>query len=87
MFPQSFRSPSRFKRFHVKRGLSSLDSLRQVEIKTPAVVFKQQLIIFVEKLYGVLRDNLKKDISPLLTACIQVMFPESHAVNFVSSNF
>jgi hypothetical protein len=72
MFSQSFRSPARFKRFYVKRGLSSLDSLCQAEVKTPAATFKQHLIIFVEKLYGLLRDNLKKDISPMLTACIQV---------------
>lgn len=53
-------------------GLGGLEILRQVEAKYPALLFKQQLTAFVEKLYGMLRDNLKKEISPLLTACIQV---------------
>ena len=53
-------------------GLGGLDVLRQVEAKYPALLFKQQLTAYVEKLYGMLRDNLKKEISPLLTACIQV---------------
>ena len=49
-----------------------MDILRQVEAKYPALLFKQQLTASVEKLYGMLRDNLKKEISPLLAACIQV---------------
>jgi hypothetical protein len=54
------------------RGLSRLDGLRQVEAKYPALLFKQQLTAFHEKLYGMIRDNLKKEISPLLGLCIQV---------------
>jgi myosin-5 len=54
------------------RGLSRLDGLRQVEAKYPALLFKQQLTAFLEKLYGMIRDNLKKEISPLLGLCIQV---------------
>ncbi|KAK2412429.1 Myosin family protein with Dil domain-containing protein [Trifolium repens] len=53
------------------RGLSRLDGLRQVEAKYPALLFKQQLTAFLEKLYGMIRDNLKKEISPLLGLCIQ----------------
>ncbi|KAA3486140.1 myosin-17 [Gossypium australe] len=53
------------------RGLSRLDDLRQVEAKYPALLFKQQLTAFVEKIYGTIRDNLKKEISPLLGLCIQ----------------
>lgn len=48
------------------------DTLRQVEAKYPALLFKQQLTAYVEKIYGMIRDNLKKEISPLLGLCIQV---------------
>ncbi|XP_042488470.1 myosin-17-like [Macadamia integrifolia] len=51
--------------------LSGLDDLRQVEAKYPALLFKQQLTAFLEKIYGMMRDNLKKEISPLLGLCIQ----------------
>lgn len=47
------------------------DSLQQVEAKYPALLFKQQLTAYVEKIYGMIRDNLKKEISPLLGLCIQ----------------
>ncbi|RWW75218.1 hypothetical protein BHE74_00016765 [Ensete ventricosum] len=49
-----------------------VDKLRQVEAKYPALLFKQQLTAYVEKIYGMIRDNLKKEISPLLGLCIQV---------------
>lgn len=52
--------------------LGKLDDLRQVEAKYPALLFKQQLTAFLEKIYGMIRDNLKKEISPLLGLCIQV---------------
>ncbi|XAR53570.1 Myosin ATPase [Bertholletia excelsa] len=47
------------------------ENLRQVEAKYPALLFKQQLTAYVEKIYGMIRDNLKKEISPLLGLCIQ----------------
>ncbi|KAK4391839.1 Myosin-17 [Sesamum angolense] len=53
------------------RMLGRLDDLRQVEAKYPALLFKQQLTAFLEKIYGLIRDNLKKEISPLLGLCIQ----------------
>ncbi|XP_059594815.1 LOW QUALITY PROTEIN: myosin-17 [Vitis vinifera] len=53
------------------RVLGGLDDLRQVEAKYPALLFKQQLTAFLEKIYGMIRDNLKKEISPLLGLCIQ----------------
>jgi myosin V len=43
-----------------------------VEAKYPALRFKQHLTAYVEKIYGIIRDNLKKEISPFLTMCIQV---------------
>ncbi|XP_058085252.1 myosin-17-like isoform X2 [Magnolia sinica] len=53
------------------RLVGGLDDLRQVEAKYPALLFKQQLTAFLEKIYGMIRDNLKKEISPLLGLCIQ----------------
>ncbi|XP_044947714.1 protein OPAQUE1-like [Hordeum vulgare subsp. vulgare] len=43
----------------------------QVDARYPAILFKQQLTTCVEKIFGHLRDNLKKGISPLLSLCIQ----------------
>ncbi|KAH0450435.1 hypothetical protein IEQ34_021127 [Dendrobium chrysotoxum] len=53
------------------RMVNGLNDLRQVEAKYPALLFKQQLTAFLEKIYGMIRDNLKKEISPLLGLCIQ----------------
>ncbi|KAJ9564948.1 hypothetical protein OSB04_000914 [Centaurea solstitialis] len=47
------------------------DSFRQFEAKYPAMLFKQQLTAYIEKTYGLIRDNLKREISPLLGLCIQ----------------
>lgn len=44
----------------------------RIEAKYPALLFKQQLTAYVEKIYGMIRDGLKKEISPSLTMCIQV---------------
>lgn len=49
-----------------------LDELRQVEAKYPTLLFKQQLTAFLEKIYGMIRDKMKKEIAPLLASCIQV---------------
>ncbi|TQD74336.1 hypothetical protein C1H46_040131 [Malus baccata] len=48
-----------------------LDVVRQVEAKYPALLFKQQLTAYVEKIYGIIRDNLKRELNPLLSLCIQ----------------
>lgn len=50
---------------------STQDIVRQVEAKYPALLFKQQLTAYVEKIYGIIRDNLKKELSSLLSLCIQ----------------
>uniref|UniRef100_A0ACD5X744 Uncharacterized protein n=1 Tax=Avena sativa TaxID=4498 RepID=A0ACD5X744_AVESA len=47
------------------------DTKPMVEAKYPAVRFKQQLTAYVEKIYGMIRDSLKKEISAILTMCIQ----------------
>ncbi|KAL2978306.1 hypothetical protein AAZX31_13G112200 [Glycine max] len=48
-----------------------LDVVRKVEAKYPALLFKQQLTAYVEKIYGILRDNLKKELASMLSLCIQ----------------
>ncbi|KAI5580492.1 hypothetical protein BDE02_08G157700 [Populus trichocarpa] len=45
--------------------------IQMVEAKYPALLFKQQLTAYVETIYGIVRDNFKKDLSPLLSSCIQ----------------
>ena len=45
-------------------------SALQVEAKYPALLFKQQLDAFVQKIFPMLRDNIKKEITPELAACI-----------------
>lgn len=63
-------------------GLSALEAVSQVEAKYPALLFKQQLTAYVEKIYGMIRDNLKKEISPLLGLCIQVIPYQSHQYSY-----
>lgn len=43
----------------------------KIEAKYPALLFKQHLTACVEKIYGLIRDSLKKEISPFLNLCIQ----------------
>lgn len=43
----------------------------RIEAKYPALLFKQHLTACVEKIYGMIRDSLKKEISPSLSLCIQ----------------
>ncbi|KAK9100805.1 hypothetical protein Scep_024235 [Stephania cephalantha] len=69
---QSFRgTPPGVNLSFVNGGLNGGIDMRQVEAKYPALLFKQQLTAYVEKIYGMIRDNLKKEISPLLGLCIQ----------------
>ncbi|KAM0920055.1 hypothetical protein ACQ4PT_007723 [Festuca glaucescens] len=49
-----------------------MDLVRQVEGKYPAFLFKQQLTAFVEGLYGMIRDNVKREVSSVLSLVIQV---------------
>lgn len=67
-FVQGFRSSS----VNVTAAAAAIDVVRQVEAKYPALLFKQQLTAYVEKIYGIIRDNLKKDLNSLLSLCIQV---------------
>ncbi|XP_019445659.1 PREDICTED: myosin-12-like isoform X1 [Lupinus angustifolius] len=43
----------------------------KVDAKYPAILFKQHLTAYVEKIYGMIHDSLKKEISPFLNLCIQ----------------
>ncbi|KAM0828312.1 hypothetical protein ACQ4PT_067633 [Festuca glaucescens] len=59
-------------------GLASLGQsivgatgLPQVEAKYPALLFKQQLVDLIEKVYGMISDSVKKELNPLLELCIQ----------------
>ncbi|PIN14470.1 Myosin class V heavy chain [Handroanthus impetiginosus] len=52
-------------------AIGGLDGVRQVEAKYPALLFKEQLTAYVEKIFGIIRDNSKKELSPLLSSCIQ----------------
>ncbi|XP_019705642.1 myosin-6 isoform X2 [Elaeis guineensis] len=47
------------------------DIVREVEAKYPALLFKQQLTAYVEKIYGIIRDNVKKELTSVLSLCIQ----------------
>ncbi|KAL4272428.1 hypothetical protein GQ457_13G015620 [Hibiscus cannabinus] len=60
---QSFRSSS---------SNLAIGEVRQVEGKYPALLFKQQITAYVEKIYGIIRDNLKKELSSHISRCIQV---------------
>ncbi|KAL9685470.1 hypothetical protein QQ045_022920 [Rhodiola kirilowii] len=51
--------------------VAPFDVVRPVEAKYPALLFKQQLTAYVEKIYGIIRDNLKKELSSYLSLCIQ----------------
>ncbi|XP_019462254.1 PREDICTED: myosin-7-like isoform X13 [Lupinus angustifolius] len=48
---------------------SAFDVVHQVDAKYPALLFKQQLAAYVEKIYGIIKENLKKDLLPLLSSC------------------
>nr|GMD50605.1 myosin-17-like [Ipomoea batatas] len=77
--PQQRRSSSAslFGRMSQSAGLSFLNGhvlgrLDEAKYHALAVLlFKQQLTAFLKKIYGLIRDNLKKEISPLLGLCIQ----------------
>ena len=49
-----------------------------MEAKYPALLFKQQLDAFVQKIFPMLRDNVKKEITPHLAACIHAPRAASH---------
>ncbi|XP_044976866.1 myosin-17-like isoform X4 [Hordeum vulgare subsp. vulgare] len=58
--------------------------LPQVEAKYPALLFKQQLVDLIEKVYGMISDSVKKELNPLLELCIQD--PRSSHSNLAKGN-
>lgn len=50
----------------------STDLVHQVDARYPALLFKQQLTAYVETMYGIIRENFKREVSSLLSSCIQV---------------
>ncbi|KAG1354825.1 Myosin-6 [Cocos nucifera] len=62
---QGFRSSANL-------AIDGPDVVHEVEAKYPALLFKQQLTAYVEKMYGIIRDNVKKDLTSVLSLCIQV---------------
>ncbi|KAJ9565543.1 hypothetical protein OSB04_001509 [Centaurea solstitialis] len=66
---QGFRASPISSGYSGMEGKPSAQS--KIEAKYPALLFKQHLTACVEKLYGMIRDSLKKEISPFLNSCIQ----------------
>ncbi|KAK4388060.1 Myosin-8 [Sesamum angolense] len=72
--PTSFfgRMARNFRSTSAKLSIGGLNGICQVEAKYPALLFKEQLTAYVEKIYGIIRDNLKKELLSHLSLCIQV---------------
>ncbi|KAH9321117.1 hypothetical protein KI387_015756, partial [Taxus chinensis] len=90
---QSFRSPSNAASPGALASSGDRMSTRQVDAKYPALLFKQQLTAALEKVYGLIRDNIKRELTPKLNLCIQAprvsrvsMVKGSRLPNFGGSN-
>lgn len=70
-------------------GMDGNSNMRsRIEAKYPALLFKQHLTACVEKIYGMIRDSLKKEISPFLNLCIQVStFKCKHSCEEILQDF
>ncbi|XP_042055117.1 myosin-7-like [Salvia splendens] len=66
---QSFRTSPSF----ADISIGGVDGIRQVEAKYPALLFKEQLTAYIEKIYSIIRDNAKKELSPVLSSCIEAL--------------
>ncbi|XP_020571347.1 protein OPAQUE1-like [Phalaenopsis equestris] len=51
--------------------MGSEEGTSHIDAKYPALLFKQQLAACLEKIFGMIRDNFKRELSPLLSQCIQ----------------
>jgi myosin-5 len=54
------------------QSVDGASGFNQIEAKYPALLFKQQLVDQIEKVYGMISDRMKKELNPLLELCIQV---------------
>ncbi|VVA11712.1 PREDICTED: myosin-15 [Prunus dulcis] len=77
-FTATQRSGSSGLAIRIAQGLTSPlkyigyeDGMSHLEARYPAILFKQQLTACVEKIFGLMRDSLKKELAPLLGSCIQ----------------
>ncbi|KAJ1263831.1 hypothetical protein BS78_09G217000 [Paspalum vaginatum] len=53
------------------QSVDGVSGFHLIEAKYPALLFKQQLVDQIEKVYGVISDKMKKELNPLLELCIQ----------------
>ncbi|KAJ0240162.1 Myosin-10 [Hirschfeldia incana] len=67
---QGFRSTS-------SESLSG-DIVQQVDARVPALLFKQQLTAYVETIFGIFQENVKRELEPVLASCIQGLKDSSH---------
>ncbi|KAG2327810.1 hypothetical protein Bca52824_010538 [Brassica carinata] len=67
---QGFRSTS-------SASLSG-DVVQQVDARVPALLFKQQLTAYVETIFGIFQENVKRELEPVLLSCIQGLKDSSH---------
>ncbi|XP_024016781.1 myosin-10 [Eutrema salsugineum] len=66
---QGFRSPS-------SASLSG-DVVQQVDARYPALLFKQQLTAYVETIYGIVQENVRRELEPVLSSCIKGLKDDS----------
>ncbi|KAI3701098.1 hypothetical protein L2E82_45742 [Cichorium intybus] len=66
-------SPFKFTAFQGPSGnLAEAENAHEItQLKYPALLFKKRLIANIEKIYGVICDNLNKELGLLLVLCIQ----------------
>ncbi|XP_023645864.1 myosin-7 isoform X2 [Capsella rubella] len=64
----------------------STDVVQLVDARYPALLFKQQLTAYVETMYGIIRENVKKEVSSLLSSCIQSLKDSSSVVKSPSKS-
>ncbi|CAE5956532.1 unnamed protein product [Arabidopsis arenosa] len=63
----------------------STDVVQQVDARYPALLFKQQLTAYVETMYGIIRENVKREVSSLISSCIQNLKESSYDSSVVKS--
>ncbi|XP_047945089.1 myosin-8-like [Salvia hispanica] len=66
---QTFRASPSF----ADISIGGVDGIKQVEAKYPGLLFKEQLTAYIEKIYSIIRDNAKKELSPVLSSCIEAL--------------
>ncbi|CAN1258962.1 XI-H [Linum perenne] len=57
-----------------------------VDPKKPALLFKQQVTAYLETIYGMMRENEKKELSPLLASCIKAAKAKKNDVGLMNWN-